>query len=65
MFIYVGLLAWVFFYMAYREKKGFVPLKVAGNGEDGVAHAYFGHAVWAEQAIERRLKRNDNIKSKS
>ena len=26
---------------------GSVPLEVAGNGEDGVAHAHFGHAVWA------------------
>ena len=24
-----------------------VPLAVAENGEDGVAHAHFGHAVWA------------------
>ena len=26
---------------------GSVPLEVAGNGEDGVAHADFGHAVRA------------------
>ena len=26
---------------------GGIPLEVAGNGEDGVAHSHFGHAVRA------------------